>query len=376
MSGEEVQSKENKNEKSLSLNSSHKQTVIKLCLVIFAVILLASCTYSKGGTVGIKTKNSLKENSTSKVDIKKEIAKDTDNNEKTILNISELPVVEYGDCIENGVYKISERDARREFTHVVSFSPKELLFINGYYQYGANKSGVAGAKQEKINQIEKYNIANDKYSKILNLPKAKIRMDKIPFDENHILLRDGVTLYSYNIPQNKLVLICDNFDYFMLFPYRNNEFLLRKNDNLYILNVQTKEIKFLKKLTVSIDYPLFKINDDLFVCLSGDFGNTKPIIYSMKQNKVYDELNISEINTVEKISDDNLLIIETVNPELKQMPKLKTAGNFRYIAYLYDIKNKKISKKIILKEQGAFKEKFRLTKLSNNNFYFITQALC
>ena len=299
MSGENSQDKKNKDEKSLSFRYPSKQTTIKLCFAILVILFIGKTCYIKSAPIDTKTKS-----------IQNETIKDTDK--KTILNISNLPIVKYKDCIENGMYKISQRDARREFTHVASFSPKEFVFINGYYHFGANKANTASAKQEKINRIEKYNITNDKYSKILELPKAKIRMDKIPFDEKNLLFRDGARLYSYNLPKNKLVLICDNFDYFMLFPYQNNEFLLNKNDNLYVLNTQTKEIKFLKKLTISLNPPLFKINDDLFICISGNSGKTKSIIYSIKQNKIYDELDISEINTVEKISDDKLLIIETL----------------------------------------------------------------
>lgn len=339
--------------------SSHKQILIFILLVFFLGKI--GYAYIKSDTVKTKTNN-----------IQKGTNIDMKTNKKDILNISNLPIVKYIDCIESGIYKISDRNVSREFTHVVSLSPKEFIFINGYYHYGANNVGVSGAKQEKINQIEKYDISNNYYSKILDLPKAKIRMDKIPLNEKDILLRDGSTLYLYNVHKNKLDIICDSFDYFLLFPYNKNEFLLNKNNNLYVLNTQTKKIKFIKKATISLDYPIFKIDNDLVIVSSSNSGKTNYYIYSIEQNQVYDKLNISTINTVEKISDNTLLIIETITPE--QGIELKKIGEFKYNVHLYDIKNKKFSKTIILKENGTFREKYQLKKLSNGNFLLYTTS--
>lgn len=288
-----------------------------------------------------------------------------------ICNVFDLPVENYNEHELKCIKKISERRYSRSNTFIKKLSDSEILFINGEYKNSTNTSGYSSAKQWNINQIDKFDLYKNKYTKVFVFPD-ETRKQIIDLNEKFFLIKSKNILSKYDINSNRVNNIIDSFDYNILFSYNQDKLLCVKNGELYSFDINKRKISFLNKLPCPID-KIFKINDRFFLLYSRS-QNQKPFLYSLKNNES-SVLNLknTSIQSVDKISDNLLLIMQT--NDLREDKSNKDANydlyhdnNYEDNIIVYDIENNKIIKNIKFRTNAKYREFYKFKKLNNGEF--------
>lgn len=125
----------------------------------------------------------------------------------------------------------------------------------------------------------------------------------------------------------------------------------------------SKEIQLINKLNKKICGKIFNINNDILLVYNQP-NSSSSYLYSIKNNKILQDIGIENINAIEKISEDLLLIIQTKEKRNDNNDDKKN-NNYKDNIIVYDLKNKKIIKNFLYRENSKHYSFYGLKKLNN-----------
>lgn len=279
------------------------------------------------------------------------------------VNVSNLPISKFLECKKNKISKISEREVNRTKTYIKKISDYEFLFIGGIDRYSYRGQESVGAKEEEINQIIKYDIIKNRFEKINDF-QTSLNKSIIDLEDNSLLFIDkNNSIKRYYINTNKFESISENFQYIILSKYNENKLLCLLQNSLYAFDLVSKEIQLINKLNKKICGKIFNINNDILLVYNQP-NSSSSYLYSIKNNKILQDIGIENINAIEKISEDLLLIIQTKEKRNDNNDDKKN-NNYKDNIIVYDLKNKKIIKNFLYRENGKHYSFYGLKKLNN-----------